>query len=629
MFKVLKFSHKILLTASLVVIVAFSLFILYIDNLQRMNTQENIQRHLEDVGYVISSNVQSWVAGRIKVIENMAQSLEWDPSTDNIQNTLTQAAQQENFYQASLGWTDGSFHTSPKTEMPKGYDPRVESWFKDTVASGNIHLTQPYTDPAIGALALSITSPVKYSGEIVGAAGGTLDLKTLTDLLSAVSLGGQGYVFLVNADGKVLLSPIPDQAMKSLSEIYPENTPKIDGAFSEVKLAGAHRILTFKPIEGLPSVNWYIGISIDKDKAYATLNKLRVSAVIAMVAAVVAIVILLGLLTHWLMQPLREMGHAMQDIAQGEGDLSRRLTIHSQDEFGELATSFNRFVERIHGSIHEVSSVSIQVNEMTQQVLTASSSSMSNSQEQANRTNSVVAAINQLGAASQEIASNAAEASRQASDALHQVEGGRQVVEMTIQAMNELSGKICTSRATIETLNSKAVNIGQILEVIKGISEQTNLLALNAAIEAARAGEVGRGFAVVADEVRNLAHRTQESAQEVHTMIAQLQEGAREAVATMTESQRHSEETMKIADQAGEHLGNVTLRISEIDGMNQSVASATEEQTAVIETLNIDIAQINLLNLTGVQNLQTTLHANDELNQQTARLKQLVASFRV
>ncbi|MNI81814.1 Methyl-accepting chemotaxis protein PctA [compost metagenome] len=134
---------------------------------------------------------------------------------------------------------------------------------------------------------------------------------------------------------------------------------------------------------------------------------------------------------------------------------------------------------------------------------------------------------------------------------------------------------------------------------------------------------------MVADEVRNLAHRTQASAQEVHTMIAQLQVGAREAVATMTESQRHSEETMKIADQAGEHLGNVTLRIGKIDGMNQSMATATEEQTAVIETLNIDIAQIDRLNQDGAHNLRTTLHANNELNQQTARLKQLVDSFRV
>jgi methyl-accepting chemotaxis protein len=286
-------------------------------------------------------------------------------------------------------------------------------------------------------------------------------------------------------------------------------------------------------------------------------------------------------------------------------------------------------VERIHSSIREVSSATEHVNEVAQRVVSASNASMYNSDEQSSRTSSVAAAINQLGAATQEIARNAAHASHQASDARHLAEDGQQVVDRSIASMNQLSSLLSASSTHIESLNSKTVNIGQILEVITSISQQTNLLALNAAIEAARAGEAGRGFAVVADEVRNLAHRTQESAQQVQTMIEELQVGARDSVSTMGESQRHSQDSVEIANLAGERLNSVTQRIGEIDGMNQSVATATEEQTAVVESINMDITQINTLNQEGVENLQSTLRACSDLEQQAARLKQLVGSFRI
>ncbi|WP_409521988.1 MULTISPECIES: methyl-accepting chemotaxis protein [unclassified Pseudomonas] len=254
---------------------------------------------------------------------------------------------------------------------------------------------------------------------------------------------------------------------------------------------------------------------------------------------------------------------------------------------------------------------------------------MGNSDQQANRTSSVAAAINQLGAAAQEIAQNAALASQHSSEATQLASEGQDVVSQSIKAMNQLSEKISESCVNIETLNNKTANIGQILEVITGISQQTNLLALNAAIEAARAGEAGRGFAVVADEVRNLAHRTQDSAQQVQGMIEELQVGARDAVVNMTESQCQSESSVTIANQAGERLNSVTRRIGEIDGMNQSVATATEEQTAVVESINVDITEINTLNQEGVDNLKSTLDACSHLEHQAARLQHLVGTFRI
>jgi len=625
MIKNLRFSHKILLAASLVVIAAFSLFTLYNDYLQRNALRDDLGNYLQEMSDVTASNIQNWLSGRILLVESVAESIAVNPSPDAVKTLLKQRTQVSTFTATYFGGQEGQFIPGSDDPMPEGYDPRTRPWYQGAKRAGGTTLTEPYVDASTGQLTVTIATPV----QTLGVAGGDLGLDTLVKIINALDFDGMGYAFLVSADGKILVHPDKELVMKSLRDVFPQNTPAIGNGLTEVEVDGSTRIFSFAPIKGLPSVNWYIGVSVDKAKAYGMLSEFRASAIVATVIAVVIIIILLGMLIRVLMQPLHTMGRAMQDIALGEGDLTRRLVIHAQDEFGELAGAFNRFVERIHGSIREVSSATAQVNQVARLVLNASNSSMSNSDEQANRTNSVAAAINELGAAAQEIARNAADASHQASSARNLAEDGRQVVERTIAAMNELSGKIRASCGNIETLNSKTVNIGQILEVIKGISEQTNLLALNAAIEAARAGEAGRGFAVVADEVRNLAHRTQESAQEIQQMIEELQVGAREAVTTMTESQRYSEQSVAIANQAGERLGSVTQRIGEIDGMNQSVATATEEQTAVVDSLNMDITEINTLNQEGVGNLQATLRACADLDQQAARLQQLVGSFRI
>lgn len=264
-------------------------------------------------------------------------------------------------------------------------------------------------DANTNALIVTLAAPVPGKGVV----GGDLSLKALVETINALDFNGTGYAFLVSEDGTILAHPDSKLAMKTLAELFPQATPKLTATLTEVEVDGATRILTFTQVKGLPGAKWYVGLSIDKAKAFAMLDEFRWSALVAALIAVAGIIGLLGMLIGVLLKPMRVLGHTMDDIAAGEGDLTRRLQIDSQDEFGRLAGAFNRFVERIHASISEVASAARAVNDVSLQVMSASNSSMQNSDEQASRTNSVAAAINQLGAAAQEIAQNAASASHQ------------------------------------------------------------------------------------------------------------------------------------------------------------------------------------------------------------------------
>jgi methyl-accepting chemotaxis protein len=348
--KNLRFSHKILLAASLIVIAAFSLFTLYNDYLQRNAIRDDLDSYLREMGSTTANNIQTWLGGRILLTENLGETLALNPEPEYVSRLLEQKALTSSFLAVYFGDTQGAFTIRPDSKMPDGFDPRTRPWYKDALNSNGASLTEPYIDAVTGQMIISIGTPVKKAGQTLGVVGADLTLKTITDSINALEFQRHGLCLPDQRRRQNSGAPGQTLVMKNLKDIYPQDTPPISSDISEIHSTAKTRIVTFAPVKGLGSVNWYDRAVVDKAQALP-LSTFRTSAIIATVIAVISIIALLGLLIRLLMRPLHVMTRAMQNIAEGEGDLTRRLVVESKDEFGTLGSAFNHFVERIHTSM--------------------------------------------------------------------------------------------------------------------------------------------------------------------------------------------------------------------------------------------------------------------------------------
>ncbi len=345
--------------------------------------------------------------------------------------------------------------------------------------------------------------------------------------------------------------------------------------------------------------------------------------------ALIIAVALTMLLIKSIMTPVRRINAIMEDIANGNGDLTARLPIESNDELGQLAGTFNLFTQKIQHTISDVISASTTVrhemdkfNQITHQV-------MEKAQSQQHESDAVATAVNELSATSALVSDNASSASISSQQASGEAETTETLIQHTIESISEQANELQQASSVVNSLENDVTNIASILDVIRGVAEQTNLLALNAAIEAARAGEQGRGFAVVADEVRALASKTQHSAGEIQSMIEKLQVGSQQAVKVMAISQTNSAEMETQAQEVGVSLQTIMGSITTMNELNMHIASAADEQRSVSEDVNSNIQSIaeSSHQMVGlVANAEAAYHS---LSEQCEQLDQLVGQFKV
>jgi methyl-accepting chemotaxis protein len=319
----------------------------------------------------------------------------------------------------------------------------------------------------------------------------------------------------------------------------------------------------------------------------------------------------------------------LDDIAQGEGDLTRRLNSDRADELGSIATGFNTFLGKLQVMISQVVSSVQQVSDSSEHTADIAIRTHQGVHKQIAEIDLVATAVHEMTSTAQDVARNATHAAQAANHADAAAQKGMQVVRDTSNSISSLAVEIGRAVGVVQTLAKDSENINAILVAIRGIAEQTNLLALNAAIEAARAGEQGRGFAVVADEVRNLAQKTQKATEEIQTMIQQLQSGTRQVVKVMEDSQSKTDESVGHAALAAEALETITKAVSVINDMNTQIASAAEEQSAVAEDINRNVINIGQVAAEVAGGADESSKASAELTKLAEQQRRLINQFRV
>ncbi|ABI37904.1 methyl-accepting chemotaxis sensory transducer [Shewanella sp. MR-4] len=472
--------------------------------------------------------------------------------------------------------------------------------------------------------------------------------------LRDIRFGSAGYFFMYDSQGKNIFHALmPNlEGQNKIDMTDPRGTKIIVGLLDAAKRGDGNfsyyyqkpntneQIEKISYVMMVPGTDWMLGTGAYIDDIEAVVEDYRQtvteqmdekSFMILLIAlaltGITAFIIMMA--AHRMVVPIKHMADNLNDIAKGEGDLTKRLSVKGADEIAQLGQAFNLFVDKLQNIIGDVANATAKVksaaNAIHDQTKVMSRQLLSHN----NETDQVVTAITEMSSTASEVAQNTTQVAEATHAATGDVANAQRCVDASLEEIAGLMAQINNAAGSIKSLSEQSQKINSVLSVIGGIAEQTNLLALNAAIEAARAGEQGRGFAVVADEVRNLASRTQASTLEINEMLSELHKLVALAVKTMDESQQSCVRSVDSSRAISESLGSVTSAVTAINDMSTQIATAATEQSSVTEEINRNVYAIQEIVNELLHSSEDAAKVSQTVSQEGVNLGKLVGQFKI
>lgn len=608
----------------------------------RQIISESLTKEITTLAVNSAGDVSDWIDGRKLEVSGIALApVLQSGNFENIGAFLQDAAQSNGRYE-TLGYIapTGMAIDSKGTKVDLG----ARDYFQKAMKGESV-ISDPVISPTTGGLVSMVAVPVKSAGKVNGVFFGSISLSEISQKVAEVKIGKTGYAYMIRGDGLTVANadqslvmkdnPLKNEKLPPALRKTAERMVQGEAGATTYEYNGVAKMVGFAPVK---SAGWSLAVSLPVSEATGALTELTFISVITVLVILVITAFIIVWFSRQISRPITVLDVAANKIAGGDLSLSN-LNIHSNDEIGRLAVSFEKMAQNVRALIKQIHTNAEQLAASSEELTASAEQSAQASNQvamsmtevadgataQLTAAGKTTAVVEEMSAGIEQIAANASLVSGQSDQAADKAKAGGIAIEKAVNQMSQIEDTVNTSAQVVAKLGARSKEIGQIVDAISGIAGQTNLLALNAAIEAARAGEQGRGFAVVAEEVRKLAEQSEEAAKQIASLIGEIQVDTDKAVEAMNDGTREVKTGADVVNAAGVSFREITDLVTEVSDQVKQMSAAIQQMATGSQQIVDAVKQIDDHSKKSAGEAQSVSAATEE---QLASMEEISSSSR-